>query len=384
MKSVDIVCYTSKLCNLRCRYCYELPMLSDRTRMSFEQIERMFANVAAGYSSCEESIAINFQWHGGEPLLIAPDVYRKIFELQREVFAGSIHRITNSTQSNFTVIDEDRIAVLGDFDSVGISLDLFTDLRVDGRGICQEGRALENLKRVRAAGVAVAGITVLTRRNVLRVREIYEFYREQRMSFRVLPLEKGLYPLEHDFGLGPREVLEAYRTLCSVWLADDEPVSIAPLDRYLFLVVRANFDCENRVAPHDPRSWASVLLVDTDGSVYTYGERFERSIGNVFTTPLNCILASSEYYQSAAEVEGLMRSTCERCPNYGRSCTGDPIGQSRQDYIEREDDGSTRCVVARGTIRHLEDLLTAAGAISGGTVHGFEKLLTGRASFLVD
>jgi uncharacterized protein len=76
MKSVDIVCYTSKLCNLRCRYCYELPMLSDRTRMSFEQIERMFTNVDAGYRGHNEPLGINFQWHGGEPLLIPPEIYR--------------------------------------------------------------------------------------------------------------------------------------------------------------------------------------------------------------------------------------------------------------------------------------------------------------------
>jgi uncharacterized protein len=384
MKSVDIVCYTSKLCNLRCRYCYELPMLSDRTRMSFDQVERMFENVAAGYRGSAEPIAINFQWHGGEPLLIPPDVYHKIFEIQRSVFAGSPHRITNTTQSNFTVMDDDRIALLRDFDGVGISLDLFTGLRVNGQGVCQESRALGNLERVRTSGVPVGGITVLTRRNASRVREIYEFYRARRMSFRVLPLEKGLYPDEHDFGLGPREVLEAYRTLSTCWLADDQPVDIQPLDRYLFLVVRANFHPENRVGLHDPQGWASVLLVDTDGSVYTYGERFERSLGNLFTTPLDRLLTGREYHDAAATVEQLMHATCERCPNYGRSCTGDPIGQSRQDYVEREDDGSVRCVVARGIIQHLEELLTESGSISGGTVHGLEKIFAGRVSFAVD
>jgi uncharacterized protein len=384
MKSVDIVCYTSKLCNLRCRYCYELPMLSDRTRMSFEQIERMFTNVDAGYRGHNEPLGINFQWHGGEPLLIPPEIYRRIFEIQRSVFAGSIHRVTNSTQSNFTVMDEDRIALLRDFDHVGISLDLFTGLRVNGQGVCQESRALDNLKRVRAAGIAVGGITVLTRRNAPRVREIYNFYREQRMGFRVLPLEKGLYPEEHDFSLGPREVLEAYRTLSAAWLEDDDPVEISPLDRYLFLVVHANFHPENRVGLHDPLGWASVLLVDTDGSVYTYGERFERSVGNLFTTPLDSILASREYHAAAAAVQGRMHATCDRCPSYGRSCTGDPIGQSAQDYVEQEDDGSTRCVVAKGIIQHLENQLTEAGLISGGTVHHLEKIFAGRVSFAVD
>src|SRR3954470_13166336 len=105
MNRVDIVCYTSKLCNLRCRYCYELPLLGDRTRMGFAQIEQMFANVEAGYRGLGEPVEITFQWHGGEPLLIPPETYRRIFQIQRRVFAGSIHRIRNAIQSNFTVMD---------------------------------------------------------------------------------------------------------------------------------------------------------------------------------------------------------------------------------------------------------------------------------------
>src|SRR3954466_9223944 len=124
MKRVDIVCYTSKLCNLRCRYCYELPMLIDASRMSLQDIERMFVNVERGYRAYNEPIGINFYWHGGEPLLIPPSFYDRVFEIQRRVFPESTRRITNSIQSNFTVMDDDRIALLQRFDAVGISLDL--------------------------------------------------------------------------------------------------------------------------------------------------------------------------------------------------------------------------------------------------------------------
>jgi len=358
-------------------------MLGDRARMSVDQIERMFANVVAGYRCYEEPIAINFHWHGGEPLLIPPDVYREIFAIQRRVFAGSRHKITNSTQSNFTVMDEDRMALLGEFDAVGVSLDLFTGLRVNAAGVCQEDRALEHLERVRAAGIAVGGITVLTRQNISRIPEVYSFYRDRRMGFRVLPLEKGLYATGQDFELGPREVLQAYRTLAEVWLADSDPVSISPLDRYLYLVVHANRRPENRVARHDPLNWASVLLVDTNGSVHTYGERFERSAGNLFTTPLDQILASPAYHGAAAAVLSRMRATCEQCSYYGRACTGDPVGESQQDYTEHEEDGRIRCVVAQGTIRHIERLLTDMGAISNGGVNNAEKLLAGRADFAI-
>lgn len=378
MKQVDIVCYTSKLCNLRCRYCYELPLLGDRTRMSFEQLERMFANVEAGYRGLDKPVHINFQWHGGEPLLIPPEVYRRIFEIQRRVFAGSIHQITNSTQSNFTMMDPERIALLREFDSVGVSLDLFTGLRVNKLGVCQEEQARENLERVLAAGIPVGGITVLSRLNLARVGEIYQFYRERRMGFRLLPLEKGLYTPGQDFEIGPRDVLKALCTLADLWLADDEPVSISPLDRYLFLVLHANEHPENRVALHNPAGWASVLLVDTNGSLHTYGERFERSLGNLFTTPLDRILGSPEFHDATEAIQGRMARTCRPCQYYGRACTGDPIGESQQDFCEREDDGSLRCVVARGLIQHIEQNLARAGTIAGGTTHRAAEILAGR------
>ncbi len=40
----------SKFCNLRCDYCYELPKLGDRTRMTREQARALFANMAEYYA----------------------------------------------------------------------------------------------------------------------------------------------------------------------------------------------------------------------------------------------------------------------------------------------------------------------------------------------
>src|SRR3954453_422470 len=117
MKRVDIVCITSKLCNLRCRYCYELQLLDDARRMSLADVEQMFVNIASHYQNQEEAIHISFCWHGGEPLLIPPDVYRRMFEIQRRVFGRSRHRVSNAIQSNFTVMSDDHIALLRDFDA---------------------------------------------------------------------------------------------------------------------------------------------------------------------------------------------------------------------------------------------------------------------------
>ena len=70
-----------------------------------------------------------------------------MFDIEQRVFAGSHDKITNSIQSDFTVLDDDRIALLRRSDRAGISLDLFTQLRVNQRGVCEENRALEILQR---------------------------------------------------------------------------------------------------------------------------------------------------------------------------------------------------------------------------------------------
>ena len=377
MKHVDIVCYTSKLCNLRCRYCYELPMLGDSTRMSLDSIERLFVNVLRGLSDAAGPVEINFYWHGGEPLLIPAASYRQMFDIQARVFAGSAHRVTNNIQSNFTVVDDERIALLREFETVGASLDLFGGLRVDLRNRDSAARAIRNLDRVRDAGIDVGGITVLSRANAPHVEEIYRFYRSRRMRFRVLPVEKGLYPDGQPFELGPHAVLDAYTKLLDLWLADDEPVTVKPLDRFLCLVLHANRRLENRVPPYDPVH-PSVLLVDTDGSVYTYGERFGRTAGNLFATPLDRILAGDDYAETLQAIRARMQSTCSRCPHYQRACMGDPIGESCQDFIEHDDDGSVRCIVARGVIDHLEQRLRERGNIFLGTTYDERAVLAGR------
>jgi len=50
-------------------------------RMLIGQIECMFENFNDYYRKIDRPINIRFQWHGGEPLPIEPEQYRRIFEV---------------------------------------------------------------------------------------------------------------------------------------------------------------------------------------------------------------------------------------------------------------------------------------------------------------
>ena len=367
MRTVDIVVVTSKLCNLRCRYCYELPLLSDKTRISLSQLERAFQNFDAFFRTVDEEATIRFCWHGGEPLLIDPDYYWKAFELQRKVFEGSPHKVMNHVQTNLTVLDDARFDLLENgFDQIGVSLDIVGGLRVNGAGKDQEHRTRANLDKVLAAGLKPSGITVLSRYNMHHVRDVYSFYRDRGMNFRLLPLEPGLYEAGQAFEVTPQEILRALCKLADLWLSEAPPIRIEPIHSFLSaLVGAAGFSGSMRVPDYDLTSWQWVILFDTNGQLLGYTDGFDgaNSTGNIFDTGLDVIMRGPAQLRRAERAKARIAQSCNECPYYMSRCSGHHVAEGGETMYEKLPDGALRCVVAKGLFEHLETRLLQAGVL---------------------
>ena len=366
--AVEIVFIPSKLCNLRCKYCYELPLLADKRRMSGEQLQAMFRNFAEHFTRKPTPTVIQFFWHGGEPLLLPPEYLWQAFELQRAAFEGSAVKVRNVVQTNLTVLDDERVRLLRDgFDNAGVSLDLFSKLRVNKLGVDQEHRALANLERARAAGLQLSGVTVLSRPNLGRIPEIYRFYRDRGMSFRLLPLHTGMYGQDLDFEPRPQEILQALCELVDLWLADAPPIRIAPITSVIERVLAAQRyrDTTHLIYDKDPEE--KLITVDTDGSVYSYNDLFrvERCWGNVFERSYSELLASPVRHLAVAAARGRQADTCGACPFFGKECDGFQIAEGEADFADYDSAGRRICVVQRGLVEHVRQRLTEAGVIRG-------------------
>ncbi|HMJ11349.1 MAG TPA: radical SAM protein [Polyangiaceae bacterium] len=360
MKSIEIICYTSKLCNLRCKYCYELPLLADKRRMSLASIEKMFRNFKGFFDEITEPLSVSFQWHGGEPMLIEPAFYWDVFELQKRVFDGASYPITNGVQSNFTQLDDERIRLMRDgFDLVGVSLDLFTGLRVNLANVCQEQRARTNLRRALEGGVRPGGITVLSKLNMNRIDEVYAFWRDLGFNFRVLPVEPGLYEAGQDFEIRADEVLHALKRLTDLWLAETPPIVIEPIHTLMRSVLETAHHPDQPRPRYDPVSWQSVVLVDTDGHVYGYNERLDQafSSGNVFYQPFAEIAAGAPYRRNAERAQQRMDDVCTGCEYFGQHCSGRMVADGGVTALERNAEGGLDCIVTRGLFAHIEQRL---------------------------
>ena len=346
--------------------------------MSLEQIESMFRNLADHFRITEEPIFARFAWHGGEPLLIPPDFYREMRSIQEKVFTDEHVNISNTVQTNMTVLDDDRLdLLLNTFDGVGVSLDLFSGLRVNKLNVCQENRAIENLDAALSKGLSAEGITVLTASTIEKTSEIYKFWRDRRMSFRVLPVEKGLYESGQGFEVTAPETCKALCEYADEWFQDDEPVNVEPISRHLQMLLHGAKGEKYGVTKYDKSKWHNVLLVDTDGTLYGYNDRFDtsRSPGNIFTEPLNEMFKNKVHKKVVQEVQSRMDASCHDCEYWGKSCNGYPIGEGELNFSDLREDGSVDCVVTKGLISHLKARLTQAGVIDRQTGHHSQAFL---------
>jgi uncharacterized protein len=354
----------SKFCNLRCEYCYELPELGNRARMSEAHVAAMFDHMAEYYAARPGS-QIHCVWHGGEPLLQEPDYYRRLLAEQRRRLAGI--EVRNFIQTNLTALDDDRIAWLRELDGVGVSLDLFGNHRMSLGGKSSQERVLRNLDRLRRERVRFGCITVLTRRNLPSIESIFRFYEQINASFRLLPLFRGATDDQNfDFQVSAREVLDALCRLFDLWLASPTRIKIAPLSDLLDVLLRRRAGA----APdyYNRRDWEEVIVVNTNGDLYADADAYVpgKAWGNIFDAPLASLVGAPAWERSVGEAEARMAVACAGCEYFG-ACRGHAVAEDSRLYDDaRGSDGRVRCVVERGLCAHIERRLDEAEA--GGRI----------------
>ncbi len=239
-------------CNLACKYCY-VPDTAEQGTMDEKTLANTIEKVTLfnGKERPDGSkIETHFIWHGGEPLLRGLPFFQRIVEIEREL-RNKGYRITNSVQSNGTLVDEaflDFCEEQEDF-NIGLSLDgpqeihdatrpykltgsgSFSDVYRAVRLLQQRNDRLgREEKRIHLGGGVIC---VLTRLNIGRIEELYRFFHNEGINLKVNPLIRSgrALPAYEDISITPRQYGEAMIGLFDMWFHDPEQhISIDPLD----------------------------------------------------------------------------------------------------------------------------------------------------------
>lgn len=93
------------LCNLDCKYCYYLDKAEIYGGREPRMTEEMLEKVVYEYINANEVPEVTFNWHGGEPLVLGLDFYRKALEYERKHAGGKV--VHNTIQTNGTLLNRE-------------------------------------------------------------------------------------------------------------------------------------------------------------------------------------------------------------------------------------------------------------------------------------
>lgn len=354
----------SKLCDLRCSYCYEWEHLADSARIALAEWPKILRAIARYHeiqtARFGEPGRSHLHWHGGEPLLLPLSYVEAILELERDVFGEAALRdrtFRNFIQTNLVSLTPAKLDVLSRADfTIGLSFDVVPGCRVNVAGRDVRDRVRDNLRSLEERGLPVVGAVVLARHTLERLGEIYSFYRSRGIPFTIFPLaESPRGDARAEFTVTEGGILAALEALFGRVIEDRESVAIEPLQSCLETALLHLAGLER--PPYDRRAWGDrVLIVETDGTLHTISDRniSDRGVGNVFNEPIDAILDSVAYAGSLDRDDLRRNRHCMGCEFRG-ACDSYPL------FHEPYRDHGTRCRTAHALTAHIAKLVREAG-----------------------
>jgi uncharacterized protein len=358
LRYFQFVLKISKLCNLRCSYCYEYPELGKKARMPLDKLRRFFESVNADLKTEQPCNDVEFVWHGGEPLLIETEYYAAIGALQKNALSIPF---ANVVQTNLTVMSDKYWQFLKDktfFHDLGVSFDVYGDQRVDIRGKLRTDTVLKNLQRLIEDRIDFGAVCVLAKNTLPHVRAIHRFYDSLGIEYRLLPFYRstdGDQAEEHSLTF--EEIVTALNAVFDEWLVSENATPVEPLDQYINYAVEYLRGTKPR--HYDKEKEESVFLINPDGAIWGTSEAYDPNYryGNVFEEDVSAILASPARRRSIEDARTRMEVHCRGCPYFG-ACPGGFVGDATpiQENMIRQ----SGCTV-RGVISHVVARLQETG-----------------------
>jgi uncharacterized protein len=307
---------------------------------------------------------MDFVWHGGEPLLLGADFYKTIAELQHEIFDPLNIAYSNSVQTNLTKLTRETIALLRDnFSSVGVSIDLFGDQRVNINGKLVQEQVIKNMQRLLDENIRFGCITVLSQATAPHIEDIYNFFQNIDISFRMLPIYRtGYAGQQDDLALTPMEIVDTYKKAIDIWFSSDTNIQVRPIQDYIVNVVRHIDRDTLKPRIYSKSDGEVVFIVDTDGSLFSNGDAYDPSLchGNIFRESLFSLKCSEGYRKALAESNDRMSQACSECRYHG-ACSGYFMAESTPEQRNYDATGRLKCSIAKPTQEYIEQFLLDSG-----------------------
>ena len=336
------------LCNLDCNYCYYLDKAEiyggHEPKMSYEMLETTIRE----YIRANDVEEVTFNWHGGEPLVLGLDFYKKAVELERKYADGK--KIFNTLQTNGTLINYDTAEFFRDNNFlIGVSIDGPKDIhdkfRKDKGGFPTFDKVIKGIGILQRCGVQFNTMSTINKASEGRGLETYQFLKHIGSSFmQFMPVvEHVKYPVDaagrslkkmRPYIVDPAtDGAELARWsvssvgfgkfMCDIfdyWVRND-------VGRYFVNLFDATLANHCNVMP-GTCVYAKVCggnsIIEHNGDIYPCDHFVypKYRLGNISEKSLREMMTSSEQIKFGLDKRGMLPSKCLRC-KYEYLCHGE-------------------------------------------------------------
>ena len=283
---ITIIVKGTNGCNLACSYC----SLGKKKSFRFVSKESLvnLMMFSCEYAKYQEESIINFILHGGEPTLIAPNIYDESITIIKEKYPELEIRI--SMQSNGLVITDQYINIIKKHDiHMGISLDGSECIHDAERRTVGNKPSFEkitnNIDSLLSAGVSVSCLMVLTKNALQEEFDYLEFFETRNLHLKINPLLNYGNVTEHpelilEEGEYARYLIDLYEEI----VEKNINVIVSPIDDIINGIIHNQVIRECSFKKNCNKHF---LCIDYKGCIYPCGkfsDMNEMCIGNIRET----------------------------------------------------------------------------------------------------
>jgi len=350
-RHITVIVMTSSMCNIDCGYCYMKASRKSISQIDPAEVPVLVRNCSIGFDEVE------FCWHGGEPLLVGEEFYRRAIQTQQEISASCGTEFRNVMQTNGLLLNQEWVDLLKNANvSFGFSFDAPPEIHALHRG--DNGEAvIAAWELARAAHLPIGAICVISKHNVSRAQEIFDFFSAHGMtSYSFLPLRavpaRDLPPLPDN-----DELFGLFRDTFDLWSSrDNNIVSIEPLST----MVKALIDGRPQLCSFSASCPETMISIDQNGNVVPCCSLVEDEfvMGNIFADSMMNILGRKKAPLIKLREVAVTNSCigCEYLPICNGGCRADAYWESG-----RYDGQYPYCEARKRTFTYIKGCLERLG-----------------------
>lgn len=338
LESLQVVLKISERCNLKCSYCYFFFGGDESWRTHPVSIDLETVEHVAKYlqqlalAHCLPKIELIL--HGGEPLLLPKDRFRKLLTTFRQHETHEF-RFDFSLQTNAVLIDEEWIDIFEEFDIlIGVSLDgekEVNDLhRIDTHGRSSYDDTVGGLRKLQTAAqigrIHYPGLICVVNPQADGAKTYRHFVDDlvvHDISFRI-----PIYNHDSDVPVSDIDNINRFmRKALTQWLQDDNPaICVREFQRPLNAMIRDDAAVFTAEFGEDYRNILGISSngdVGPEDGVRTVHPRFAESSLNASSSVFDD-LTSTSVWTEMREAAAKAPEICKQC-QWWRLCKGGPL-----------------------------------------------------------